>query len=147
MLLFDGDAAGQANSLKAVRTCLAAGVPCHVAIMPEGADPAELLAQDDGRERFEAVLSAVMPDMRHLLHMQAGNPGTLEPRERLEVADNLLEALRGIDDPDLRMLYLREIGEHLGLEVPTLAARLAAGGLWQPRRCQRLLRWLSCLPS
>lgn len=128
VLLFDGDAAGQANSLKAVRTCLAAGMPCHVAIMPEGADPAELLAQPGGVERFERILEAVLPDVRHLLHALAPAPSSLDPRQRLAVADQLLDALRGLDDAQLRGLYLREIGEHLDLESQVLAVRLASTG-------------------
>jgi len=82
VLLFDGDSAGQANSLKAIRTCLSVGVSSRVAVMPEGQDPAELLGTG-ARSGFEAVLEGARVDVDHLLKTLAPRPHTLDQRERL----------------------------------------------------------------
>lgn len=131
ILIFDGDAAGQTNSLKAVRTCLSVGVPCRVAVVPDGLDPSELLKEEagaGGRERFEAVIAQARPDVDHLLHALAPRPYELEHRERLAVADEILEVLRPLEDRELRELCVRDVCTWLGLELKQIERRLAGAG-------------------
>ena len=135
LLLFDGDAAGQANSLKAVRTCLSVGVPTRVVVLPEGKDPAEVLAGggEAGRERFAALLDAQRPDLVHLLRTLAPRPHALDQRERIAVIDQLLDCIRPIGDRDLRDDYLDEASRYFGLEVERLRRRLGeVGSVEQP---------------
>jgi DNA primase len=130
IILLDGDRAGVANSLKAVRTCLAAHVPVHVALLPDELDPAELLAEGGdgaaGRATFERVLAEARPDVRHLLHLVAPSPHALDPRGLVEAIDTVVSALRPIPDPDLRALHLRDCGVYLGVPPGRLEQRLAA---------------------
>lgn len=128
LLVFDGDQAGQANSLKAVRTCLAAGVPCWVAAVPDGLDPSELLKEETGAggsARFEQVLAAARADVDHLLRALAPRPHQLEHRDLLAVADQVLEIIRPLADRELRDLYLHDISTWLNLDVIRLQRRLA----------------------
>jgi len=127
-LVFDGDRAGQANSLKAVRTCLSVGVPCWVAVVPDGLDPSELLQEEagaGGKERFEQVLSAARSDVDHLLRALAPRPHQLEHRDLLAIADQLLEVIRPLQDRELRDLYLRDLATWLNLDAQRLERRLA----------------------
>lgn len=129
VLLFDGDAAGQANALKAVTTCIAAAVHCRVAVMPAGADPAELLGQGpEGLERFEQTIQQARSDIVHLVRSLAPRPHALEAREQLEVVDRLIAALRPVADVDLREAWLDEAAQWLGLDGARLRRRLAGEG-------------------
>ncbi|MDA3959289.1 MAG: DNA primase [Planctomycetota bacterium] len=124
LLLFDGDRAGQTNSLKAVRTCLAVGVPTRVAVMPEGQDPAELL-HGASADSFEQILDTARPDVPHLLQTLAPRPHTLDQRERLDVVDKIMECLRPVSDRDLRDGYIDESARYLGVDALRLHRRLS----------------------
>jgi DNA primase len=130
IILLDGDRAGQANSIKAVRTCLAVGVPVRVAVLPDELDPAELLggdqaAREAGRARLEQVLASGRSDIDHLLRALAPRPYELDSRAKLAVTDQLLEALRPMPDAELRALHVRDVAEYFGIERVRLERRLS----------------------
>jgi DNA primase len=128
LILLDGDRAGQANSIKAVRTCLSVGVPVRVCVLPDELDPAELLADPAQRERGRAVMEQVLAsgraDVDHLLRALAPRPYELDNRALVAVTDQVLEALRPMPDPELRALHLRDAAEYLGIERSRLERRL-----------------------
>jgi DNA primase catalytic core len=132
ILLLDGDRAGQENALKAARTCLAAGVPAQVAILPDELDPAELLAEasagDASHAVFERVLASARGEFDHLLRALAPRPMELDRRAQLTIADQLIAAVRGEPDRELRELHLRDAAGWLGLPEDALARRLAGEG-------------------
>ena len=136
IILLDGDRAGQANSIKAVRTCLAVGVPVRVAVLPDELDPAELLGEhadrEQGRARLEAVLAAGRPDIDHLLRALAPRPYELDSRARLAVTDQVLEAVRAMPDAELRSLHLRDVADYFGIERTRLERRLASAEVKVP---------------
>jgi DNA primase len=138
LLLLDGDRAGQANGLKAVKTCLSVGVPVRVALLPEELDPAELLAEGQAssgagapdalaaaKQVFERVLADSRGDLDHLLRALAPKPYELDQRRRLAIADEVLAALRPMPDATLRALHLRDAAEWFGLGRDWIDARLA----------------------
>ncbi|MEO6462302.1 MAG: DNA primase, partial [Candidatus Eisenbacteria bacterium] len=55
LLVFDGDAAGQAAAEKALLPCVQAGLVARVAILPAGEDPDTLVRGTDGRAAFDRV--------------------------------------------------------------------------------------------
>jgi DNA primase len=136
IVLLDGDRAGQTNSLKAVRTCLQAGVPVRIAMLPDELDPAELLGdpttRDRGRQQLEQVLTNARPDLDHLLRSLAPRPYELDNRARLTMTDQLLEAVRPMPDPELRSLHVRDIAEWMSMEVQRLEKRLAGSEKTSP---------------
>lgn len=136
IILLDGDRAGQANSLKAIRTCLQAGVPVRVATLPDELDPAELLGnpaeRERGRQVMEQVLGGAHVDIDHLLRTLAPRPFELDNRAKIAVTDQLLDAIRPMPDAELRALHLRDIADWLGLERVRLEKRLAGEGKAAP---------------
>ena len=136
ILLFDGDRAGRDNSLKAVSTMLAEGIASHAAMLPEGADPAELLAAgtSEALTRFESIIAGARPDMQHLLTSLAPRPLELDARQGLAVADRLLAIIQPISDLDLRQGLVQEIADYLGHDPLRLANRLKQR---PPRRTRR----------
>jgi DNA primase len=59
VLIFDADEAGQKAADRAVELFLTGNLDVCIAILPDGLDPADLMALDDGRQRWdEAVESA-----------------------------------------------------------------------------------------
>ncbi|MFW5846198.1 MAG: DNA primase [Planctomycetota bacterium] len=133
ILLFDGDAAGQANSIKAVKTCLQTGVPARAAVLPPGQDPAELIAAE-GAAAFEALLRSPVSDIDHLLRALAPRPFELDQRQLLGVLDEVLEPLRGVQDPELQRLYLESVADYLDLDRERVSRRLRGSGTAVQRR-------------
>jgi DNA primase len=129
IILLDGDRAGQANSIKAIRTCLQSGVPVRVATLPDELDPAELLGdpatREEGRQVMERVLGGARADIDHLLRTLAPRPYDLDNRAKLAATDQLLDAVRPMPDAELRALHLRDIADWLGIERLRLEKRLA----------------------
>lgn len=150
VMLLDGDRAGQENALKAARTCLAAGVPARVAILPDELDPAELLAEasagSESRAVFERVLAGSRPEFDHLMRVLAPKPVELDRRQQLAVADELIAAVRGEPDRELRDLHLRDAGGWLGLPVEALQRRLA-GELPADAPAEALVEAIAPLPA
>jgi len=130
ILLLDGDRAGQANGLKAVRTCMSVGVPVRVALLPEELDPAELLAEGgshgDGKGIFERVLAESRGDLDHLLRALAPRPYELDNQSRLAVADEVMAAISAIPDTALRELHRRDVAEYFGIDRELLSGRTTA---------------------
>jgi DNA primase len=127
IILLDGDRAGQANSIKAVRTCLSVGVPVRVAVLPDELDPAELLGgseRERGRQVMEQVLAGGRADIDHLLRALAPRPYELDSRAKLVITDQVLEALRPMPDPELRALHLRDVADYFGIDRVRLERRL-----------------------
>jgi len=130
VILLDGDAAGVANSRKAVRTCLSVNVPVQVAVLPDQLDPAELLAENqteggDGRATFEHTIAHGRADIDHLLRAVAARPYGLDANAQLAAVDEVIEALRPMPDAELRSLHLRACAEWFNLDAAKLERRLA----------------------
>lgn len=125
VLLFDGDRAGQEHALKAVRTCLAAGVPAKVAVLPDACDPAELLAEGGqaGRAAFAAALAAGRRDFDHLLQALAPAPARLDRRGQLAALDAILAAIGSEPDRALAELHLADAAAWLGLPLELVRRR------------------------
>ncbi len=58
VLLFDGDEAGQRAADRAIEVVFGDALDVRIAILPDGADPDDLLSAADGRERFMALVDA-----------------------------------------------------------------------------------------
>ncbi|MCH7797662.1 MAG: DNA primase [Planctomycetes bacterium] len=58
VLVFDGDEAGRRAADRAVALFFAEPIDVKICVLPEGLDPADLLARTDGVERFRAAVDA-----------------------------------------------------------------------------------------
>jgi DNA primase len=86
VLIFDADAAGQKAADRAVELFLTGDMDVAIAVLGEGLDPADLMAQEDGPERWnEAVRSAqdAMAYQFSRLSEQMDNTDTLTGRQKL----------------------------------------------------------------
>ncbi|MCS6969968.1 MAG: DNA primase [Planctomycetes bacterium] len=148
VLLFDGDRAGQENALKAVRTCLAAGVASKVVILPDDSDPAELLAEggEAGKQAFLAALQGARRDFDHLLQAVAPAPARLDRRGQLAAADAVLAAIDSEPDRELAALHLADAAAWLGLPESLLRQRQAGAQPRAPSAASERAREPAALP-
>jgi len=69
VLLFDGDEAGRKAADRAVEIFFQSSVDIKMGMLPEGCDPADLLARESGREAFDRVIEESEDALSYLLRM------------------------------------------------------------------------------
>ena len=133
VLLFDGDAAGQRAADRALEVVLQHPVDVQICILPGGADPADLLAQPDGTQQFEQIISRstdvleyVLQRFEQELEVRQGLSGQQALIERFlgELHRLGLAAVHGVR----RTLLLGKLAELLGLPLPNVESLLAGLG-------------------
>ncbi len=124
-LCLDGDSAGQNATLKGsgVLRSLTPPADVRVAALPEGSDPADVVAEDP--ERMTAILDAAIPLARWRveLSISRGDLSSGEGRDR--ILDQVAPIINRLSAGLLRDELIRLIGDRLQLSESVAAARLS----------------------
>ncbi len=112
LLVFDGDAAGQAAAEKALLPCVEAGLVTRVAILPAGEDPDTLVRGAAGRAAFDRVATEARTPIEFLAARHAAD------REAALRACARLAAAAG--DPIAGALLVEEAARVLAFDVGAL---------------------------
>ncbi len=139
VMVYDGDYAGQAATLRGLDLFLEAEMRVRVAVLPGGADPDSLI-RSRGVEAFAQVLQQSQELFDHKLGFLARQfePRTLEGRIR--ICQEMLPTIKRVPNALRRGEYIRRLAELLGLEEGPLWAELARVRLarsqaaWRPER-------------
>jgi DNA primase len=129
VLALDADAAGQEAMLRAQRVASPRKVRLRVAAMPAGEDPAEMVAEEGGAERFRDLVegAVALHDFRVGLELDgvdASSPGEQRDRALGKVAPIL--AGMGADQAASREELERRVAERLDIDPATVRSRVVA---------------------
>jgi len=130
VLALDADRAGREAMLRAESVASGKRVRLRVAAMPEGEDPAEMLAGDGpgstAADRFEALVDgAVELSVFHVgTLLDEAELGTPDGRDR--ALNEVVPVLKGMPDSITRDELMREVGERLSADPGLVARRLNA---------------------
>ena len=119
-LCFDGDAAGEAATLRGMELAQAQGLEVKVVALPPGSDPADAPAE------FEALLGSAASYLMHRVRLEVERAA-----DRQEAFVRVREVLAGFDDSPDRTEAVRFAADRLDLPRDTqagLAPRRGAGG-------------------
>lgn len=117
VMLYDGDSAGIKAAVRGALSCLSRGMEVRIVLFPEKHDPDSYLLQF-GKDAMQKLIDNA-PDF---IQFWASNPKLESPvKERIEM---VLDALRSLDDPIQKELYIRQVSEAFGISVNTLFASL-----------------------
>jgi DNA primase len=117
VLLFDGDAAGQAAAERALPILLAEGLRVRAAFLPLGEDPDTLVGKS-GAAALRACVDSAVPLLDHLIERALKEAAT-HAWGAADVARSLAPYLRAVTDPVERATYVRELSSRL--QVPPAA--------------------------
>jgi len=117
ILLFDGDAAGQAAAERALPILLSEGLRVRAAFLPLGEDPDTLLAKS-GIAALRACVDSAVPLLDHLIE-RALKDAASNAWGAADAARSLAPYLRAIGDPVERAAYVRQLSSQL--EIPPAA--------------------------
>ena len=136
VLALDADSAGQEAMLRAQRVAAGRKMRLRVAAMPAGEDPAEMMAEAGGAERFGALVEAAveLTDFQVGLVLDATDVGS--PVERDRALAEVAPILAGMGESASRDDLVRRVAERLDLDPAmvmgrVVAARPATGGTEQ----------------
>ena len=132
VLALDADRAGREAMLRAQRVAGSGKLRLLVVAMPEGEDPAEMLAIEGGEERFRRLLAeAVDLPVFHVRAILAG--ADLEtPAGRDRALDEVAPVMKAMGDTIIRQELISEVADRLETDPAMVARRLAAAQM--PRR-------------
>lgn len=142
ILVFDGDTAGQKAAERAVDIFMHAEVDVAIAILPEGKDPADLLAEEDGLEQWRQAMDAASSAMDFLFGLfgrtiNQTDSVTGRQRQASQFISKLAEL--GLDrvDPVRRSLIVQRLATTLGMQEAVLHDMLLEQSKLHHQRSQR----------
>ena len=126
VLALDADKAGQEAMLRAQRKAEGRQMRLRVAAMPEGEDPAQLVAEEGGAERFAGLVreALALPEFQVGLVLEGADGSSPSERDRAlaEVAPVLAEMGESVSRDEL----LRSVAERLDVDPAMVTGRMAS---------------------
>jgi DNA primase len=149
-LALDADPSGQAAMVRASKVAADRGLELRVVGMPEGTDPADLVA-NRGAEAFTELLGSAVSVIEFQIRRVLADSDLGSPRGRDQAFEQVRPLLAGVDSPATRDHLVRYVADKLDLspevvtvslqnrQAPPMASAQAERASEQPRRSQRLL--------
>jgi DNA primase len=126
VLALDADSAGQEAMLRAQRVAAGRRMRLRVAAMPAGVDPAEMMAEADGAERFQALLQAAVELSAFQVGLVLDRTDAGSPNERDRALEEVAPVLAGMGESASRDDLVRRVAERLDLEPAMVMGRVVA---------------------
>ena len=126
VLALDADSAGQEAMLRAQRVAAGRRVRLRVAAMPSGEDPAEMMAEDGGPERFRALLEQAEELTSFQVGLVLARTDVGSPVERDRALAEVAPVLAGMGESASRDDLVRRVAERLDLDPAMVMGRVVA---------------------
>lgn len=117
VMLYDGDAAGIKAAIRGGLACISKGMQVKIAIFPPGEDPDSFILA-----KGKYAMQALIDQASDIISFMATSEQTQSPvKERIE---QILDALRLLQDPIQRELSVKEVSEAFGISQNALLSSL-----------------------
>jgi DNA primase len=126
VLALDADSAGQEAMLRAQSVAAGRRMRLRVAAMPAGEDPAEMMAEEEGAERFRGILEKAeeLTSFQVSLVLERTDVGS--PVERDRALAEVAPVLAGLGESASRDDLVRRVAERLDFEPAMVMGRVVA---------------------
>jgi DNA primase len=126
VLALDADSAGQEAMLRAQRVAAGRRMRLRVAAMPAGEDPAELMAEEGGPQRFGEILDRAEELTSFQVRLVLDRTDTSSPTERDRALAEVAPVLAGMGETASRDELVRKVADRLDLEPAMVMGRVVA---------------------
>ena len=126
VLALDADSAGQEAMLRAQRVAAGRRMRLRVAAMPSGVDPAEMLAEPGGAERFRELVERAEELASFQVGLVLAATDVSSPVDRDRALEEVAPVLAGMGEGALRDDLVRRVAERLDFEPATVHGRVIA---------------------
>ena len=111
LLLYDADEAGARAAVRGMNLVLEQGMGAYAVELPEGEDP-DSFVRSEGAEAFNEYVDEHRNDLPAFAYEKAHREGRLEtPEDRVDVQRDIIAAIAGIPDRNLRREYVRRTSD------------------------------------
>ena len=126
VLALDADSAGQEAMLRAQRVAGKRNMRILVAAMPAGVDPAEMMAEEGGAERFRALVDGAVELSAFQVGLVLERTDTGSPAERDRALGEVAPVIAAMGESISRDDLVRRVAERLDLEPAMVMGRVTA---------------------
>ncbi len=126
VLALDADSAGQEAMLRAQRVAAGRRMRLRVATMPAGEDPAEMMAEEGGRERFAGLLDDAVELVAFQVGLVLDRTDVSSPTERDQALGEVAPVLAALGESASRDELIRRVADRLDLEPAMVMGRVTA---------------------
>ncbi len=126
VLALDADSAGQEAMLRAQRVAAGRRMRLRVAAMPAGVDPAEMMAEPGGAERFRELVEGAVELSDFQVGLVLAGTDVSSPAARDRALDEVAPVLAGLGESASRDELVRRVAERLDLEPAMVMGRVVA---------------------
>ncbi|HKO38571.1 MAG TPA: DNA primase [Solirubrobacterales bacterium] len=126
VLALDADSAGQEAMLRAQHVAAGRRMRLRVAAMPAGEDPAEMMAEAEGPERFRGLVDAAEELTAFQVRLVLDRTDAGSPVERDRALAEVAAVLAGMDESASRDDLVRRVAERLDFDPAMVMGRVVA---------------------
>jgi len=126
VLALDADSAGQEAMLRAQRVASGRRMRLRVAKMPAGVDPAEMMADPGGAERFRDLVESAIDVADFQVGLVLAATDVASPAARDRALAEVAPVLAGLGESASRDELVRRVAERLDLEPAMVMGRVVA---------------------
>ena len=126
VLALDADSAGQEAMLRAQRVAAGRRMRLRVAAMPAGVDPAEMMAEEGGAERFRELVDGAVDLTDFQVGLVLAGTDVSSPAARDRALGEVAPVLAGMGESASRDELVRRVAERLDLEPAMVMGRVVA---------------------
>jgi DNA primase len=126
VLAMDADEAGEEAMLRAQKVAAGRRMRLRVASMPGGVDPAELMAEADGPERFRGFLQGAAELTDFQVTRVLNRTDVASPVERDRALAEVAPILAGMEEGASQSELIRKVADRLDLEPAMVMGRVIA---------------------
>jgi len=127
VLALDADSAGQEAMLRAQRVAAGRKMRLRVAAMPAGEDPAEMMAAENGAERFRALLDESLELTAFQVGLVMARTDAAVPAERDRALDTeIAPILAGLGEGATREDLVRQVAEKFDMDPAMVMGKVVA---------------------
>ncbi len=123
-LVYDGDMAGQAASIRSLEIFIDEGVNLTVAVLPDGYDPDSFVVER-GIGAFRDLVAQARSIFDYKLHFLTARPGSIGIEEKAAVVTDMLETIARFKNAVLRSEYIKKLSNALDIDESALLAELS----------------------
>ncbi|MCB0870138.1 MAG: DNA primase [Solirubrobacterales bacterium] len=127
ILALDADAAGQKAMLRAQEVAAGRRLEIRVAAMPEGVDPAEMVIEEGGAERFRELVEGAVDLAEFQIDLILAGVDSSSPRDRDRGLSEAAPVLASIPPGATRQELVRRVTERLQIDSSVVASRVESG--------------------
>jgi DNA primase len=126
VLALDADSAGQEAMLRAQRVAGGRSMRLRVAAMPPGEDPADMVTDEAGAERFRGLIEQAADLPAFQVSLVLDRTDTSSPVQRDRALGEIAPVLAGVEWGASRDDLVRRVAERLDLEPALVMGRITA---------------------